>query len=115
MSVKSRKNTGTRLRRKSRSFNKRMRSRQTRKRRSQSRQRRVRFNMRGGCGCQMMGGRGGGEGMGQKGGGYSNFVTQDLINMARVGGHEMTTTINAMGGHTNAHNPNPLPQYQKLD
>lgn len=114
MSVRSRKNTGTRLRRKSRSFNKRMRSRQTRKRRSQSRQRRVRFNMIGGCGCQMAG-AGAGATIGQKGGGYSNFVTQDLINMARVGGHEMTTTINAMGGHTNAHNPNPLPQYQKLD
>jgi len=114
MSVKSRKNTGTRLRRKSRSFNKRLRSRQTRKRRIQSRQRRVRFNMRGGCGCQMAG-AGAGATMGQKGGGYSNFITQDLINMARVGGHEMTTTINAMGGHTNVHNPNPLPQYQKLD
>ena len=111
MSVKIRKNTGTRLRRKSRSFNKRMRSHQTRKRRSQSRQRRIRFNLKGGCGCRMAGGERQRER--QQGGGFTNFITQDLINMGRVGVHDATTIVNGLSGVSNVHNPNPLPWSQE--
>ena len=106
MSVKSRKNTGTRLRRKSRSFNKRMRSHQTRKRRSQSRQRRIRFNLKGGCGCEMTGGQK------QRGGALSNFMIQDAMNLGRVGVHGGTTIVNGLSGVSNLHNPNPLPWAQ---
>lgn len=99
MSVKSRKIT--KMRRKSVSFHKRKHARQTRKR-SQSHRRRVRFNMKGGCGCRMAGGQK------QRGGGF-----QDLINMGRVGVHNMTTTINGLSGVSNVHNPNPLPWSQE--
>uniref|UniRef100_A0A6C0E5Z8 Uncharacterized protein n=1 Tax=viral metagenome TaxID=1070528 RepID=A0A6C0E5Z8_9ZZZZ len=103
MSVKSRKIS--KMRRKSASFRKRKHARQTRKR-SQSRRKRVRFNLKGGCGCGMIGGQK------QHGGGFTNFITQDLINMGRVGAHDMTTTMNGLAGNSNVHNPNPLPAAQ---
>lgn len=105
MSVKSRK--VSKMRRKSVSFNKRKHARQTRKR-SQSRRKRVRFNLNGGCGCRMAGG----ERERQQGGGFTNFITQDLINMGRVGVHDATTIMNGMVGNSNVHNPNPLPSAQ---
>jgi hypothetical protein len=103
MSVKSRK--VSKMRRKSASFNKRKYTRQTRKR-SQSRRRRVRFNLKGGCGCEMTGGQK------LRGGGFTNFITQDLINMGRVGVHDVTTTMNGLSGNSNVHNPSPLPADQ---
>jgi hypothetical protein len=103
MSVKSRK--VTKMRRKSASFHKRKHTRQTRKR-SQSRRRRVRFNLKGGCGCEMTGGQK------QRGGGLSNFMIQDAMNLGRVGVHNVTTTMNGLSGVSNVHNPNPLPWAQ---
>ena len=108
MSVKSRK--VSKMRRKSVSFNKRKHSRQTRKR-SQSRRKRVRFNLKGGCGCRMAGGERQRER--QQGGGFTNFITQDLINMGRVGVHDATTIVNGLSGVSNVHNPNPLPWSQE--
>ncbi len=107
MSVKSRK--VSKMRRKSVSFNKRKHARQTRKR-SQSRRKRVRFNLNGGCGCRMAGGER--ERERQQGGGFTNFLTQDLINMGRVGVHDATTIMNGFAGNSNVHNPNPLPSAQ---
>jgi hypothetical protein len=107
MSVKSRK--VSKMRRKSVSFNKRKHARQTRKR-SQSRRKRVRFNLNGGCGCRMAGGDR--ERQRQQGGGFTNFLTQDLINMGRVGVHDATTIMNGLAGNSNVHNPNPLPSAQ---
>jgi len=107
MSVKSRK--VSKMRRKSVSFHKRKHARQTRKR-SQSRRKRVRFNLNGGCGCRMAGGERQRER--QQGGGFTNFLTQDLINMGRVGVHDATTIINGLAGNSNVHNPNPLPSAQ---
>jgi hypothetical protein len=45
----------------------------------------------------------------QQGGGFTNFLTQDLINMGRVGVHDATTIMNGLAGNSNVHNPNPLP------
>ena len=106
--MKSRKIT--KMRRKSVSFNKRKHTRQTRKR-SQSRRKRVRFNLKGGCGCRMAGGERQRER--QQGGGFTNFITQDLINMGRVGVHDATTIVNGLSGVSNVHNPNPLPWSQE--
>ena len=104
MSVKSKSKRVSKMRRKSKSFQKRKHTRQTRKRSPQSRKKRVRFNLKGGCGCDMTGG--------QKQRGGSGLIPQDLTNMGRVGVHDMTTTWNAMGGISNEQNPSPLPQVQ---
>jgi hypothetical protein len=102
MSVKSK---SKKMRNKSKSFQKRKHTRQTRKR-SQSRKKRVRFNLKGGCGCEMTGGKK----QGQRGG--TDLMPQDLTNMGRVGVHDVTTTWNAIGGISNVHNPSPLPEVQ---
>ena len=104
MSVKSRK--VSKMHRKSSSFHKRKHARQTRKR-SQSRRRRVRFNLKGGCGCEMTGGQK------QRGGALSNFMIQDAMNLGRVGVHNGTTIANGLSGNSNVHNTNPLPWAQK--
>lgn len=103
MSVKSKR--VSKMRRKSKSFQKRKHTRQTRKR-SQSRKKRVRFNFKGGCGCEMTGG----ERERQRGG--TALIPQDLTNMGRVGVHDVTTTWNGVAGVSNAHNPSPLPEVQ---
>ena len=106
MSVKSKSKRVSKMRRKSKSFQKRKHTRQTRKRSPQSRKKRVRFNLKGGCGCEMTGGQR------QKQRGGSGLIPQDLTNMGRVGVHDVTTTWNAMGGISNEQNPSPLPQVQ---
>ena len=111
MSVKSKR--VSKMRRKSKSFQKRKNTRQTRKR-SQSRRKRIRFNLKGGCGCEMTGGERcemtGGERQRQRGG--TALIPQDLTNMGRVGVHDVTTTWNGVAGVSNVHNPSPLPEVQ---
>lgn len=104
MSVKSK---SKKMRRKSKSFKKRKHTRQTRKR-SQTRRKRVRFNLKGGCGCEMTGGKK--QKQRQRGG--TALIPQDLTNMGRVGVHDVTTTWNAITGISNVHNPSPLPEAQ---
>ena len=85
----------SKMRRKSKSFQKRKHTRQTRKR-SQSCRKRVRFSLKGGCGCEMAGGKK----QIQTGG-----LLQDLS-------HTITTTWNGFEGISNVHNPSPLPEAQ---
>jgi len=55
---------------------------------------------------------GGGKGKGRRGGGFSNFITQDFINLGRQVQNNLGTTYNALNGY--AAPVSPLPWKDQL-